>query len=125
MSALEWITTKFPPAYFYVGKWDSLFSIRVISLVLFSTLIWVLPQFQKDNRNPPVQIQTDNLHWLMSWFVLVMESRIGLVELIIIICNQSVVLHQTENQYLKACFGVGGVGGCDYSDGGRKQIQPV
>ena len=102
MSALEWITTKFPPAYFYVGKWGHYSHPSYISLVLFSTLIsGFYLNFKKDKDVTLSKFELITYFGLCLGFVLVMESRIGLVELIIIIVISLLCYIRLKTNYLK------------------------
>jgi len=102
MSALEWITTKFPPAYFYVGKWGHYSHPSYISLVLFSTLIsGFYLNYKKDNAVTLSKFELITYIGLCLGFVLVMESRIGLVELIIIVLISLLYYIRLKTPYLK------------------------
>ena len=102
MSALEWITTKFPPAYFYVGKWGHYSHPSYISLVLFSTLIsGFYLNYKKDNAVTLSKFELITYIGLCLGFVLVMESRIGLVELVIIILISLLYYIRLKTPYLK------------------------
>ncbi|HPT42220.1 MAG TPA: O-antigen ligase family protein [Paludibacteraceae bacterium] len=85
-SALEWITMKFPNAYDYVGTWGHYSHPSYISLVLFSALIsGFYLNFKMDNTVTLSKFELITYIGLCLGFVLVTESRIGLVELIIIV----------------------------------------
>ena len=102
MSALEWITTKFPPAYFYVGKWGHYSHPSYISLVLFPTLIsGFYLNYKKDNAVTLSKFELITYIGLCLGFVLVMESRIGLVELIIIVLISLLYYIRLKTPYLK------------------------